>query len=301
MPPSLPRNTPTPFLFLSLSPRQTGVMEKKTDGGSSKHEPVFTMSVESKCCVCFYKASSKQDDVCAMSVETKCCVCFFFKPRASKMTSVSCRLRQSVVSFFFNPWASKIASVSCRLLPSCLLYASHRKNVDPSRKHEPVFTISVESKWRVCFFFFTPRASKIPSVSCRLSQNVVSVFFLSLVQAGSLLCHDGRVKMLCLFFLSLGQAGSLLCHDGRVKMLCLFFFKSPASKITSVSCRLSQNAVSVFLLPLGKQDRTCAMSAHRAPLILLAPRISRTNVDPSSKRGPVCAMSVASKWCVLFP
>ena len=229
------------------------------------------------------------------------------------------------MSFFFNPWASKIASVSCRLLLSCLLYASHRKNVDPSRKHEPVFTISVESKWCVCFFFFTPRASKIPSVSCRLSQNVVSVFFLSLEQARSRLCHVGLVKMLCLFFfkprasritsvsrrssqnvvsvffLNLGQAGSLLCHDGRVKMLCLFFFKSPASKITSVSCRLSQNAVSVFLLPLGKQDRTCAMSAHRAPLILLAPRISRTNVDPSSKRGPVCAMSVASKWCVLFP
>ena len=53
----------------------------------------------------------------------------------------------------------------------------------------------------VSVFFFTPPASKIPSVSCRSSQNVVSVFFLSLEQAGSLLCHDGRVKMLCLFFL----------------------------------------------------------------------------------------------------
>ena len=181
-----PTQYPHPLFIFVFESQTNGGNGKKTDGGggsvcsshpvcSSKHEPVFTMSVESKCCVCFYKASSKQDDVCAMSVESKCCVCFFFKPRASKMTSVSCRLRQSVVSFFFNPWASRIASVSCRLLPSCLLYASHRNNVDPSRKHEPVFIISVESKWCVCFF-------------------------LSLEQARSRLCHVGLVKMLCLFF-----------------------------------------------------------------------------------------------------
>ena len=194
------------------------------------------------------------------------------------------------------------------------------------------------------------------------------VFFLSLEQARSRLCHFGCVKVLCLVFFVCSSNQDHVCamsvaskccvcffkvsskQDdvcamsvaskccvcfsyplGKQDRICVmsappilfaprisqkktwiptmsveskccvcFFFKSRASKITSVSCRLSQSAVSVFFLPLGKQDRACAMSAHRAPLILLAPRISRTNVDPSSKHGPVCAMSVASKWCVFF-
>ena len=138
------------------------------------------------------------------------------------------------MSFFFNPWASKIASVSCRLLPSCLLYASHRKNVDPSRKHEPVFTISVESKWCVCFFFyasskqdpFCVMSVKMLYLFFFFSQNVVSVFFFFLASSKQDRFCAMTVESKCCvcFFLSLGQAGSLLCHDGRVKMLCLFFF-----------------------------------------------------------------------------
>ena len=193
-----------PFIFVFES-QTNGGNGKKTDGGcvalilfapASTNQSLPCLLSQSVVSVFIKPRASRMTSVPCRSSQNVVSV-FFFKPRASKMTSVSCRLRQSVVSIFFNPWASKIASVSCRLLPSCLLYASHRKNVDPSRKHEPVFTISVESKWCV-FFFFTPRASKIPSVSCRSSQNAVS-FFLSLEQARSRLCHVGLVKMLSFF------------------------------------------------------------------------------------------------------
>ena len=99
MPPSLPRNTPTPFLFLSLSPRQTGVMEKKTDGGAQCVPLIL-----------FAPASTNQSLPCLLSQSV---VSVFIKPRASRMTSVPCRSSQNVVTvFFFKPRASKMTSVS---------------------------------------------------------------------------------------------------------------------------------------------------------------------------------------------
>ena len=109
----LKRNTPTPFSFLSLSPRQTGVMEKKKDGGASvcSSHPVCSSeartslyhlggvkvlcrffckprairipsvpcrSSQNVICLFFCYVSSKQDHVCAMSVASKCCVCFSY-------------------------------------------------------------------------------------------------------------------------------------------------------------------------------------------------------------------------------
>ena len=69
-------------------------------------------------------------------------------PRARTNQSLRCLLSQSVVSVFLNPWASKIPSVPYSFsvfLSSCLLHHS-RTNVDPSSKHDPVFTMSVQSK-----------------------------------------------------------------------------------------------------------------------------------------------------------
>ena len=213
----LKRNTPTPFSFLSLSPRQTGVMEKKRMGGP-----------------------------------------------------------QCVPPILFAP-----------------------------ARHEPVFTILVESKCCVGFFVSLGQSGSRLCHVGRVKMLYVFFFLLRLQQARSRLCHVGCVKVLCLFFLPLGQARSHLCHVGSSHPVCSTHLTEktwipPESTNQSLSCRLRQSDVSGFFLPLGKQDRVCAMSAQRVPPILLAPRISRTNVDPSSKHGHVCAMSVASKCCVFF-
>ena len=169
MPPSLPRRSvetqyPHPlFIFVFESQADGGNGKKKGWGGPqcvppilfapARHEPVFTILVESKCCVGFFVSLGQSGSrLCHVGRVKMLYVFFFVTSPASKITSVPCRLRQSVVSVFPTPWASKIASVSCRFLPSCLLHASHRKNVDPSRKHEPVCAMSVESKCCVCSF-----------------------------------------------------------------------------------------------------------------------------------------------------
>ena len=55
-----------------------------------------------------------------------------------------------------------------------------------------------------------------------------------------------------------------------------------------------------FFNPRGKQDPISAMFFQCVPPILFAPRISRTNVDPSSKNKPVFTISVDSKCCFFF-
>ena len=240
----LKRNTPTPFTFLSLSPRQTGVVEKKKRMGSILSVPsrfsVFLPSCllhESRGQACRLRARTKQTLPSRLSQSLVCV--FFLKPRASTIPSLPCglgvflpscllhasrgqtwiprastnqslpsrlsqsvvsvflnpwtskipsvpcsfsvflpscllhasrghtyilrastnqslpcRLSQSVVSVFLNPWASKIPSVPCSssvFLPSCLLRTSSQTNLDPSSKHEPVVTMSAESKCCVCF------------------------------------------------------------------------------------------------------------------------------------------------------
>ena len=176
----------------------------------SKNEPVLSISVRSKSCVCFFKPrESKSPSVpCRFSVFLPSCllhasrgqawrprartnqsfpcrfsqsvVCVSLNPRASTDSSMPCRFNvllpscllhasrgqawrprartnqslpsgfsQSLVCVSFSPRASKILSVPCSFsvfLPSCLLHASRGQNVDPSSKHDPVFTMSVQSK-----------------------------------------------------------------------------------------------------------------------------------------------------------
>ena len=126
--------------------------------------------------------------------------------------------------FFLKPRANTIPSVPCSfrfnvLLSSCLLHPSCRQNVASSSKHDPICAMSVGSVKVLC------------------------VFFLSLVQTRSHLCHVGSVYSshlvakrgapeqertspfhvgsvivfcVCVFFLSLERARSHLCHVGSV-------------------------------------------------------------------------------------
>ena len=178
----------------------------------SKNEPVLSMSVQSKSCVCVFflsleRVRSHLCHVCSVcsshlvcsthledkrgaleqertspfhvgSVKVLCVflstleqariylcpvgsmcsshlVCFTqhrgqaWRPRARTNQSLPSRFSQSLVCVSFSPRASKILSVPCSFsvfLPSCLLHASRGQNVDPSSKHDPVFTMSVQSK-----------------------------------------------------------------------------------------------------------------------------------------------------------
>ena len=93
----------------------------------------------------------------------------------------------------------------------------------------------------------------------------------SLEQERSSLYHLGSVKVLCVFF----KRGNLY-HLGLVKVLCVCFFKPRATR--SHLCHVSSACSS----------------------ILFAPRISRTNVDPSSKHEPVFTMLGSVKVLCLF-
>ena len=198
----LKRNTPTPFSFLSLSPRQTGVMEKKKDGGAS---------VCSSHPVCSSEARTSLYHLGGVKV-----LCLFFcKPRAIRIPSVPCRSSQNVICLFFllrlQQARSRLCHVGC-VKVLCLFFLP----LGQARSH----LCHVGSSHPVCSTHLTEKCG-------------------SLEKAQTSLCHVGRVKVLCLFFLSLEQARSRLCHVGCVKVLCLFFLYHWASKTASVPCRLS--------------------------------------------------------------
>ena len=149
----LKRNTPTPFSFLSLSPRQTGVVEKKNGWvrshlcqvvsvcychlvcsmhlvdkrGSLEQERsrLYHLGLVKVLCVFF-----KRGNLYHLGLVKVLCVCFFFEPRATR--SHLCHVGSACSSILFAPRIS-------------------RTNVAPSSKHEPVFTLSVQSKCCVCF------------------------------------------------------------------------------------------------------------------------------------------------------
>ena len=81
----LKRNTPTPFSFLSLSPRQTGVVEKKNGWLSVQCIPPISFTL--RISWTSVAPSSMNEAVFTISVESKSCVCFF-KPRASTIPSL---------------------------------------------------------------------------------------------------------------------------------------------------------------------------------------------------------------------
>ena len=135
----LKRNTPTPFTFLSLSPRQTGVVEKKkTDG----RDPSCVKS--SQCAV-----------PSRLSVLLPSCLPHAFRgqswsPRASTIPSVLCWFSKSLVCFFLSLVQTR--SHLCHVVFVSMCYS-----------HLVCSTHLVDRTWR-------PRASTILSVPCRLVQ-----------------------------------------------------------------------------------------------------------------------------------
>ena len=103
-----------------------------------------------------------------------------------------------------------------------------------------------------------------------------------------------------------GQATRLIARDSRLLNMarrasrsnskgekpCTFF-----SKKREPICPLPTQSKSVTS---KKHDPICAISVQRVPLVSLAPRISWTNVEPTSKHDPRFAMSVQSKYSVRF-
>ena len=128
----LKRNTPTPFTFLSLSPRQTGVVEKKKRMGG---DPICAKSFQCGTPILFapriswtiVEPSSKHDPICAMSVELVKVLCVFFlslvqtRSHLCHVVFVSmCYSRlvcsTHLVDRMWRPRASTILSVPCRLV-----------------------------------------------------------------------------------------------------------------------------------------------------------------------------------------
>ena len=195
--------------------------------------------------------------------------------------SLPSRFSQSLVCFFLSLEQHDPISAmwARRVLPPCLLHASRRQNVASSSKHDPICATSVGSVKVLCVFFLSlerARSHLCQVVSVCYSHLVCSTHLVdkrgSLEQERSSLYHLGSVKVLCVFF----KRGNLY-HLGLVKVLCVcFFFKPRATR--SHLCHVGSACSS----------------------ILFAPRISRTNVAPSSKHESVFTMSVESKCCVCF-
>ena len=127
----LKRNTPTPFTFLSLSPRQTGVVEKKNGWAAIP-------SVSSR-----------------LSVLLPSCLPYAFRgqswsPRANTIPSVLCWFSKSLVCFFLSLVQTR--SHLCHVVFVSMCYS-----------HLVCSTHLVDRTWR-------PRASTILSVPCRLVQ-----------------------------------------------------------------------------------------------------------------------------------
>ena len=128
-----------------------------------------------------------------------------WRPRASTNQSLPSRLSQSLVCVFLS--LEQARSHLCHGGSACsfVLFAPRisRTNVAPSSKHEPVFTMSVESKCCV-FFFLTPEQSR--SHLCHV-RSVCSSHLLystnladkrgALEQARPSLHHVGSVKVFC--------------------------------------------------------------------------------------------------------
>ena len=213
----LKRNTPTPFTFLSLSPSQTGVVEKKKRMGG---DPICVKSTQFATPILFalriswtiVELWSKHDPICAMSVGLVKVLCVFFlslvqtrshlchvgsvysshlvakRGASSKNESVFTMLGSVIVfcvCVFFKPRESKIPSVPCRFsvfLPSCLLHASRGQ------------------AWR-------PRARTNQSFPCRFSQSVVCVSVNPQASTNSSMpCRFNVLPPSCLLHASRGQA-----------------------------------------------------------------------------------------------
>ena len=192
----------------------------RTSGApSSKNEPVLSLSIQSKSCVCvFLSLERARSHLCHVgSVCSSHLVCSTHledKRGALEQERTSPFLVDSVKVLcvcFFKPRESKIPSVPCRFsvfLPSCLLHASRGQ------------------AWR-------PRARTNQSFPCRFSQSVVCVSLnLRASTNSSMPCRFNVLLPSCLLHASRGQA-----------------WRPRASTNQSLPCRLSQSVLSVFLNP----------------------------------------------------
>ena len=123
----------------------------------------------------------------------------------------------------------------------------------------------------------------------------------TLEQAWPNLCHVFSVKVLCVFLLTLEQARSHLCHVGSVCSSHL----GGTTHLVDKRGTLEQawpNLCHVFSVKVFSvfHDPICAMSAQCVHPISVVPRISWTNVAPSSKHDPICPMSFQSKSSLCF-
>ena len=145
---------------------------------SSKHEPVLSMSIQSKSCVCFFLSLERvRSHLCHVgSVCSSHLVC------STHLEDKRGALEQERTSpfhvgsvkvlsvFLSNPRASTNSSMPCRfnvLLPSCLLHASRGQAWRPrARTNQSLPCLLSQS---VVCVSFSPRASKIPCVPCSFS------------------------------------------------------------------------------------------------------------------------------------
>ena len=115
----------------------------------------------------------------------------------------------------------------------------------------------------------------------------------ALEQARPNVCHVFSVKVLCVFLLTLEQARSHLCHVGSVCSSHL----GGTTHLVDERGTLEQarpNLCHVFSVKVfcAFHDPICAMSVQCVHPISVVPRISWTNVEPSSKHGPLFSIYV---------
>ena len=123
----------------------------------------------------------------------------------------------------------------------------------------------------------------------------------TLEQAWPNLCHVFSVKVLCVFLLTLEQARPHLCHVGSVCSSHLGGTTHLVDKRGTLE-QARPNLSHVFSVKVFSvfHDPICAMSAQCVHPISVVPRISWTNVAPSSKHDPICPMSFQSKSSLCF-
>ena len=187
--------------------------------------------------------------------------------------------------FFLKPRANTIPSVPCCfcfnvLLSSCLLHASCRQNVASSSKHDPICAMSVGSVKVLC------------------------VFFLSLVQTRSHLCHVGSVYSSHLVAKrgASSKNESVFTMLGSVIVFCVcVFFKPRESKIPSVPCRFSVFLPSCLLhASRGQAWRPRARTNQSFPC-RLSQSVVCVSVNPqaSTNSSMPCRFNVLPPSCLL--
>ena len=186
--------------------------------------------------------------------------------------------------FFLTPRANTIPSVPCCfrfnvLLSSCLLHPSCRQNVASSSKHDPICAMSVGSVKVLC------------------------VFFLSLVQTRSHLCHDGSVYSSHLVAKrgALEQERTSLYHVRFSHSVVSVFLNPWARKIPSVPCSFSVLLPSCLLhASRGQAWRPRARTNQSLPSGFSQSLVS-VFLNPWARKIPSvpCSFSVLLPSCLL--